>query len=421
MSIGGLMRTSVSGMAAQSNRLSAVSENIANASTVGYKSSKAEFSSLLLDTPNSSYSSGGVDTTIRREISRQGVLQGSSSYSDIAIRGDGFFLVQDSGGTVSLTRAGAFVLDDAGQLVNSGGFTLLGVPLNGGNSAILPANGVAGLQPVDLSSSKLESTPTTTGLLSVNLPSEAAVIAPADMPSANAATAQSSARTSIVVYGNLGEEVTLDVYYARTPTAGEWEVSVYNAADRSAGGGFPYSSPAPLASGTLEFDATGNLTSTSPTSLAIPVPGGAAMTLSMSDTTQLATQFTIMPVQTNGNPPMEPSGVEISADGIVSQIYSNGSRRAVFQIPVATVASPDKLTPKSGNVFQLSSGSGDITLGAAGGGGRGSLISGALESSTVDMASELTDMVEAQRNYTANSRVFQTGSELMDVLVNLKR
>ncbi|MGD9804075.1 MAG: flagellar hook protein FlgE [Hyphomicrobiaceae bacterium] len=420
MSIGGLMRTSVSGMAAQSNRLGAVSENIANASTVGYKSSKAEFSSLLLDTPNSSYSSGGVETTIRHEISRQGVLQGSSSYSDIAIRGDGFFLVQDAGGNVSLTRAGAFVLDDAGQLVNSAGFTLLGMPLTNGQVTPLPANGVAGLQPVDLSSSKLEATPTTTGLLSVNLPSSADVVATADMPSTNAVGAQYSSRTSVVTYGNLGEEVMLDVYYARSATTGEWEVSVYDSAGRSASGGFPYGA-GPLATTTLQFGSTGNLTSTSPTSLSIPVPGGSNMTLSLEDTTQLAKGFTIMTVETNGNPPMEPSGVEISTDGIVSQIYGNGSRRAVYQIPIATVTSPDNLIPKSGNVFQLSSESGGIILGSAGSGGRGSLISGALEASTVDMATELTDMVEAQRNYTANSRVFQTGSELMDVLVNLKR
>lgn len=420
MSIGGLMRTSVSGMAAQSNRLGAVAENIANASTVGYKSSKAEFSSLLLDTPNSSYASGGVETTIRREISQQGVLQSSSSYSDLAIRGDGFFLVQDSSGDVGLTRAGAFVLNGSGQLVNSAGYTLLGSPLTNGEATLLPANGVAGLQPVDLSSNKLESTPTTTGLLSVNLPAGAAIVAAVDMPSTNATGALHSSRTSILAYGSLGEEVTLDVYYARSATTGEWEVTVYDGAGRSASGGFPYAS-GPLATTTLQFGSDGNLTSLSPSSISIPVPGGETMSLSLADTTQLATGFKIMVVERNGNPPLEPSGIEISADGIVSQIYSNGSRRAVYQIPIATVASPDKLTPKSGNIFQLSSESGGISLGSAGSGGKGLIISGALEASTVDMASELTDMVEAQRNYTANSRVFQTGSELMDVLVNLKR
>lgn len=145
------------------------------------------------------------------------------------------------------------------------------------------------------------------------------------------------------------------------------------------------------------------------------------MTLQLGDTTQLATDFTIMTVEADGNPAMEPSGIEISAAGVVSQVYSNGTRREVFLIPIATVASPDNLIAKAGNVFQLSSGSGDITLGSANSGGRGSIVSGAVEASTVDMASELTDMIESQRNYTANSKVFQTGSELLEVLVNLKR
>jgi len=214
--------------------------------------------------------------------------------------------------------------------------------------------------------------------------------------------------------------VTLDVYYARSATTGQWEVAVYDGAGRAANGGFPYAA-GPLASATLQFGSDGNLTPTSPSSLSIAVPGGETMTLSLADTTQLANDFTLMKVERNGNPPLEPSGVEISANGIVSQIYGNGSRREVFQIAVATVSSPDKLIPKSGNIFQLSSESGDIMLGTANSGGRGAIISGALEASTVDMASELTDMVEAQRNYTANSRVFQTGSELLDVLVNLKR
>lgn len=420
MSIGGLMRTSVSGMAAQSNRLSSVAENIANASTVGYKASRAEFSTLLFDTPSSSYSSGGVGTSVRHEISRQGVLQSGNSYSDLAIRGDGFFLVQDSSGNISMSRAGAFVPDGEGRLINSAGFSLLGMPLNDGNATALVANGVSGLQVVDLSSSRLESTPTTTGQLSVNLPSNASIVAAADMPSTNGAGAQFSSRTSVVVYGNLGEETTLDVYYARSATTGEWEVSVYDAAGRSVNGGLPYTA-GPLTTATLQFGTDGQLTAASPSSLSIPVPGGATMTLALDDTTQLATDFTVMAVETNGNPPLEPSGLDISSDGIISQIYPNGSRRAIYQIPIATVASPDKLIPKSGNVFQLSSESGDMILDAAGSGGRGSIASGALEASTVDMASELTNMVEAQRNYTANSRVFQTGSELMDVLVNLKR
>jgi flagellar hook-basal body protein len=94
---------------------------------------------------------------------------------------------------------------------------------------------------------------------------------------------------------------------------------------------------------------------------------------------------------------------------------------ALYQLAIASVASPDRLNVQSGNLFTPSADSGNVTIGSAGSGGLGRIKTGALESSNVDIAQELTDMIEAQRSYTANSKVFQTGSELMDVLVNLKR
>jgi flagellar hook protein FlgE len=113
--------------------------------------------------------------------------------------------------------------------------------------------------------------------------------------------------------------------------------------------------------------------------------------------------------------------VEISRDGIVSAIYGNGTIERLFSIPLAEVPSPDRLTVLPGNVFSASSDSGDVTIGLANQKTRGAIVSGALENSNVDIAEELTEMIAAQRSYTANSKVFQTGSELMDVLVNLKR
>jgi flagellar hook protein FlgE len=420
MSINGLMRTSVSGMEAQSNRLGAVAGNIANASTVGYKAADAEFSSLLLVAPSTTYVSGGVQTTMRNGISRQGVLESSGSKFDLAISGTGFMLVTDPSGNVALTRAGAFVPDGDGNLVNSAGYTLLGFPAANGDGRAIAVNGTAGLEPVNVNTNRLEATPTTVGTLSVNLPALATEVAVTDLPSTNLPTAISSARSSVVVYGNLGEEIVLDVHYARTTLPGEWEVTVYNAAERSAAGGVPYAGAA-LAEATLRFDSAGQLAPTGTSSLSIPVPGGATMGLSLAGTTQLATGFNVLTINTDGNPPAAAASIEISMDGTIYETYPNGARRAAYRIPLATVISPDNLIQKSGNVFEPSSGSGDLLVGVAGAGGLGSLVSGALESSTVDLASELTEMIEAQRNYTANSRVFQTGAELMEVLVNLKR
>ena len=420
MSINGMMRTSISGMAAQAVRLGAVSSNIANASTVGYKATTTTFSSLLLDAPSTTFASGGVETQTRFGVSRQGVLESSVSPFDLGITGSGFFLVADPAGAVALTRAGAFVSDGEGNLVNSAGYTLLGLPATTGAADGIVSNGTAGLVPVKIDRSHMTAAATTMGALTVNLPALATPVAAADLPSGNTATAVSSARSSIVVFGNLGEEVTLDLHYAHTLNTGEWEVTAYDAAGRSAAGGFPYAN-GPLATALLQFDGFGQLTPAGTTALTLPVPGGGGVLLDISKSTQLAADYAVLSVNTDGNPAGAFAAIEIARDGTIYETYANGTRRAAYRVPLAGVTSPDRLAVKAGNIFEATSGSGDIRIGTPETGGLGSLVSGALENSTVDLASELTDMIEAQRTYTANSRVFQTGAELMDVLVNLKR
>ena len=123
----------------------------------------------------------------------------------------------------------------------------------------------------------------------------------------------------------------------------------------------------------------------------------------------------------NGNAPVAVESVNFGSDGVVYATYKNGNKVPVYKLPLATVTSPDNLNQLTGNVFSTSADSGDVQIGFPGSDGRGTLLSNTLEQSTVDMATELTTMIDAQRGYTANSKVFQTGAELMDVLVNLKR
>lgn len=418
MSVYGMMRTGASGMAAQSNRLGTVADNIANSGTTGYKSASTEFSSLLVNSSPSTYSSGGVETSVRYGISNQGTLAFSSSPFDLAINGDGFFLVNDAAGGVMLTRAGAFVPDDNGQLVNSAGLTLLGLPASSGTFGTVALNGTAGLEPVIVRSNRLEAQATTSGVLTANLPAFSTPVAAADLPSANAATAAPTARSSIVTYGNIGQEVVLDVHFSQTTMPGDWEVAVFDAAGRAVGGSFPYASGA-LVTGTLTFNADGTLAG--PSSLSIPIPDGATMTLDISRMSQLAADYSVLEVNADGNAPSDVASIEVAGDGTIYETYENGSRRATYRVAIADVVSADRLIPVSGNVFELSSMSGDLRVGFPETDGLGAIVSGALENSNVDLANELTDMIEAQRNYTANSRVFQTGAELLEVLVNLKR
>ncbi|HXF55680.1 MAG TPA: flagellar hook protein FlgE [Hyphomicrobiaceae bacterium] len=418
MGLSGIMRTSASGMAAQANRLSTVADNIANASTTGYKRASTEFSSILLES-GSEYLSGSVKTNVRYAISEQGAFSFTTSATDLAVNGNGFFIVSDSNQQTFLTRAGSFVKNGDGDLVNAAGYRLMGYSLANGAPNVV-ANSTAGLEVVNIGNLALQANPPNLGTFFVNLPLNAAIVAPADLPSANAATATYTAKTSLVSYDNLGNLVTLDVYATKT-AAHTWEIAVFNQADAGAGGGFPYAA-APLATETLTFDPnTGQLDAGSPTGISIPIPNGATVDLDMSQTSQLAADYIVLEATMNGNAPSQVERVEIDDDGVLYAVFENGARVATYQIPLATVASPDNLKPLAGNVFAPSIDSGNVQIGFAGQGGLGSIVSNALEQSTVDIASELTTMIESQRSYTVNSKVFQTGADLMDVLVNLKR
>lgn len=431
MSLYGMMRTGVSGMSAQANRLSTVADNIANSSTTGYKRSSTEFSSMVVPGTAGSYNSGGVTTSVRTSISVSGVLQYTTSITDLAVKGDGFFVVQDSGGQPFLTRAGSFVPDGSGRLVNAAGFQLMGYSYANGEP-VVTANGYAGLEPITIAQSELIATPTTEAKLTANLPADAEIVDAANLPSANGANAAASEKTSLVVYDKLGGKRILDIYMTKTaetttPPGFTWEVTVFDRANaNAASGSFPYAntaeSPSPLGSISLNFDEAGNLTS-SPAALSFNIPPSSAnqnVTLDLSSLTQLDAGFSATG-EADGNPPSGIESVEIGTDGVVYAQYGDGSFRPLYRIPLADVPSPDRLQVLPGNVFSQSNDSGGVRLGFPGEGSSGEVISGALESSNVDIAEELTSMIEAQRSYTANSKVFQTGSDLMDLLVNLKR
>lgn len=423
MSLYGTMRTGVSGMNAQANRLSTVADNIANANTTGYKKASTQFSSLILPTTGGAYNSGGVTTDVRYSISSQGTFTYTTSTTDLAINGKGFFIVNGSDGVEYLTRAGAFTVMDDGSLKNSAGFTLMGYPYSSTEDPTIVINGFAGLEKINLASGELNVKASESGYLHVNLPSNEA------HPFTKA--------TSLVAYDSLGNTRKLDFTYSTTTTPGEWDVRV-TYKDPESGALYDMMTGAVIGSGNvadattelLVFDTNGKLDTTlSPTDLVLqelPIDGAVLKSLKISiggatgGSTQLAASFAAKG-DIDGIGPSGVSGYEISDDGIVYLKYENGDLAPKYRIAMANVQSPDNLKPLAGNVYSQSPDSGVIVMGYAGNGGYGTIISGALEDSNVDIAEELTSMIESQRNYTANSKVFQTGSELMEVLVNLKR
>lgn len=418
MSLFGIMRTSVSGMAAQANRLSSVADNIANSGTTGYKRSQIEFNTQVLDSSAGAYRSGSVGTTTRLNTTEQGNLKSTTSATDLAISGGGFFIVRDDADNTYMTRAGSFLVDSGGNLVNSAGHKLLGYDiLNGAASPVV--GGFSGLVPIEIGAQALKATATSEGVLVPNLPSNAPVVPPGSLPTDNVATSEFAGKTSLVTYDSLGNEKIIDVYFAKTATS-NWEISAFDAADAT-NGSFPYSS-GPIVATNVVFDpSTGYVVGGGATSISVPIPGGVTMELDLSGISQLGTDYQVLEAKTNGNSPSSIDRVEFDSDGTVYGIYDNGSTNSIYQLALAKVPSPNNLQALPGNAYSVSVNSGDVFVGAAESSGLGSIVANALEESNVDMGTELTIMIESQRSYTANSKVFQTGSDLMDVLVNLRR
>jgi len=417
MSLYGVMRTGVSGMNAQSNKLSTVSDNIANVNTTGYKRASTEFSSLILKSGSGNYDSGAVETTVRYAITDPGNLQFTTSATDLAVQGNGFFVVQDPNGNNFLTRAGAFVPDSTGNLVNAAGFQLMGYNVQNGAVPNVAANGFGGLQVINVNQMALQASPSTKATVAANLDPSAAIVG---SPAAAAGPTNYTSKTSIVTYDNIGNAVTLDVYAAKT-AANTWDVEVY---DPSGAALTTFG-----AATTFKFDVSstgkGKLDLVGPppsaTSLSVAIPGGSAtFNIDLSAMTQVASSFDFK-ATVDGNAPSAVEKVNIDDKGLVTAVLKNGTELPSFQIALATVPSPDHLTPEVGNVYSPNLDSGNVQVGLAGQGGLGTVKSGALEDSNVDLADELTSMIEAQRGFTANSKSFQTGADLLDVVVNLKR
>ena len=394
MSINGVFRTSVSGMNAQANRLSVISDNISNSGTDGYKRSEAEFSSLVIAQSGAGqYNSGSIKTDVRQMISEQGSIASTSSATDVAISGDGFFVVQDQTGREFYTRAGSFVrrteTTPAGEttyLVNSGGYRLTGTDLNTGTTGAieLPVGQIVAPKA------------TTAAALDLQFPLTAGI--------------GDSKTTSFVAYDNVGSANTLTMTMTKT-AANEWTLDLSDGTTTT--------------STTVTFDPTNGVPSTTgaPGTMSITLGTGNTVDVDFGSLTEYDTDFSAK-VSKNGNPAgyfQEFTINEMGGVAGVMGVMADGSLVSLYQLNLARFTAPDKLQAGTGNVYSATLQSGTVEYGLPSTNGFGDIVSNAVETSNVDLASELTSMIESQRSYSANSKVFQTGSEILDVLINLKR
>ena len=428
MSILGAMYSAVSGLGAQSTKLGVISDNIANSSTTGYKRSEVQFSSLVTQQiSNHSYSSGGVQSDVRRQVDKQGLLQSTSSNTDIAINGGGLFAVSDtqnadpSQDLIALTRAGSFTPDDQGFLRNAAGYYLMGWQLNPDGTTVNPAparDTFASLEPVNISGINFTGAPTVNMTFAGNLPAQLANGTPG-----------TPIRTDIEYFNDLGVSNTLTLQW--TPSAdgvaNDWGLQIF---DSATGGG-----TTPVYDQIVTFNPNGP-NAGSPSSipgvagglLALAVDGGAQnINLNIGDVnstsgiTQFAGEYTPTKITKDGALFGVVNSVEVDEKGVITAIFNNGSRRPIYQIPIAVVQNPNGLTARDGTAFVQSRDSGSLYLWDAGTGPAGKTAGDSLEQSNVDIATELTNMIETQRTYSTNAKVIQTADEMLQELTQLKR
>jgi flagellar hook protein FlgE len=398
----------LSGLNAASSQLDAIGNNVANASTVGFKSSDAVFADVYANAVGASASTSiGIGTSVAevRGDFGQGNVTATNNPLDVAINGSGFYRL-DTNGVITYSRNGQFNVDKDGTLVNAAGADVTGYGVDATGKLITANPG-----PINISTSDLIPTPTSTALTVLNLDSRDPV-ATAPFSLTNPATYNSS--TSMTIYDSLGNPHTYSTYYAKT-ASNAW--GVYGSVD----GG-------PAASiGTLNFKSDGTLdtaASPMPISITTALTTGATTPLTFAldytGSTQFGSVFGTTTLNQNGFTSGKLAGFNVSSDGTVVGNYSNGQTRTLGQVVLANFANVQGLQPLGGNAYEETNASGQAVIGTPGSGSLGALQSGAVEESNVDLTNELVNMITAQRFYQANAQTIKTEDQVMNTLVNLQ-
>lgn len=437
MSIYTALRAGVSGLTANSSALAVISDNIANVNTVGYKRSGVDFSALVnAQNSDTTYNAGGVLPLTRQQISLQGSLEQSRSTTDLAISGDGFFIVSpnnqqlSNGGSVLFTRAGSFTIDAEGYMVNAQGLFLQGWPVGSDGSVSSSPTSLSAIEPINIAGVGGLAEASENVAINANLNSDQTAYAgpPAyaggDMADG---TITPHFESSLEVYDSLGAPRTIAFGFLKTGP-NTWQVEAYARPNSNITGGA--GTGGLLAGGTLTFNTDGtvaNVTGTIGATFNIPwaaSTGAASQPIALDLRTgmnQNAKSFGVTSVTVDGVPPGDLVGLILEGDGMLTAQFSNGRARALYQIPLATFLNPNGLAPDQGGAFRTTLESGLYNINAANAGGAGRLVSGALEASNVDLAAEFTNLITTQRAYSAASRIITTADQMLEELLMIKR
>lgn len=407
--------TALSGLNAASSAINVIGNDLANLNTTGYKANSIQFSELISQQIGGSGAGQvGLGVAQARVVANysQGSLQTTNGATDVAIQGNGFFVVKNQSAQTVYTRDGSFRVNGDGMLVTGAGDPVQGWSAASGG---VNTNSTIGNISVPLGAT-VPATPTSTMNIGLNLDSRS-------LTSGSGATFSAP----IQVFDSQGQSHTLTATFNKTAT-NTWNYTLgIPASDLRTGG------TTTVASGTMTFDANGNLSnpaaSSDPQRVSITglADGAGDMSINWnlynssgkSSISQLAAASGVGNTTQDGFPAGQINNISLQNGGLLVANYSNGQSVSVGQLAIASIANPDTLMVAGNNYLQTSPGTSAPSIGTAGSGARGHIVAGALESSTVDIAQEFTSLLTFQRGYQANSRIITTTDQLLQETVNL--
>jgi flagellar hook protein FlgE len=429
MSLRNAMNAGVSGLTTEGSALGVVGDNVANINTVGFKRSRSVFETVLGGAVGRPDAPGqGVRMTRTQQIFAQGALLTTGQPTDLALSGDGFFVVQgalDGVPGTFYTRAGQASVNNQGALVNPQGLALQGYAANG--------DGTFASSPSALSIPAGGIPPRATTRLTVGANLDASAATPTAPWDPNNPAATSNFSTAMTVYDSQGGAHTVSVYFRRTG-ANAWEYHALANGGEVAGGTAGRNSE--VATGTLTFSTSGALQAQASTgggtvsfngarpgqalAFNFGTPAGSGGT-GLDGITQFGSASNVSAQSQDGYAAGSLSSVRVDGDGTVNGVYTNGQTLPVGRLAVARFRANEGLGRAGHNLWASTLESGEAAVGAAGAGGRASVVSGALEQSNVDVSEQFVDLIAHQRAFQANSKTITTADQMLQEIMNLNR
>jgi flagellar hook protein FlgE len=429
MSILRTLNTGATGLTANGEALGVVSDNIANTNTIGFKRSRADFQDMVASAGKNELTQVGAGSRVGKveTMWKQGALLSTDASTDLALSGEGFFVVNGTANGVDgnfYTRAGQFHLDKDGYVTNVDNLKLQGY------QADARGNILGTLGDLRVGPTALPATRTASATLGVNLDVRATV--PALAFDVNNLATSTNTSAPLTVYDSLGNGHQITTYFTKTgDNTWDWHALADGAEIDGGTTGVPFEG----ASGTLTFNTDGALQTEVVNNSSWNFKGATAAQeitfdfggsldeggTGLDGSTNFANAFTTNVATQDGYAAGSVTGINVSATGNITGVFTNGQRRTLGQIAVANFKSTDGLTRTGQGLYVQTEESGEPLLGTASTGGRGAIVSGSLEQSNVDIGKEFVDLITFQRGFQANSKIIQTADEMYGELVNMKR